>query len=941
MSDRKDLTRWNRAGLSRFRYVDGNAASYLETLRLSLLELFTDPVTREPRWRELDVSILPGESETDRMERLVTQYQGGRRDYGWEIARTLARSVHVLTGHLDAYANEGYLGTATQWDNLRRLVEMLDYHPAPPASAATVISLKAKAGRKGTVAAGFQIKNAPEDGSAPAIFETLKDLSIDSQLNELRVKDWNQSRELFDYTPCGGSGYCAEFPFRIPEEGVSRGSRGVLQIAPPGGDPVGIPVTVTGVRPDGLSLSGPAPPNGLNFPVLRHGVSLFLHPARIQKPSLIGDDTIRLDRDHNLSVGTAVAWQEGNSWYAARVGATEDRRLSLFGGEAGHGLPPEKKSIFRLHSAEAQTLERRRVLLIPPARDRGAGNAVWGPDLKRIPADEIESVEDPQKTKIYDEVTTPGTGKVFYLSRDSAASGAVRQRNLQALQFSGDPGDLASGRWLLLVDENDRQYARRIDSLEKGEGVFTLTLKGEPLEGTLKLLYGEFTDPVQPAGWNRNMTALAGSTLELDAERLPEAMEKGRRLILKADGRALAVTVTAVDTDARTVTVTPPVSGGNGFAFTRYGTVVLGNVVDAGHGESRPEAVLGSGDAARQNQDFVFKTRDIAFVSDATQASGVRAAVDVLVNGRKWAQVATLNDSGPTDPHYTIRMTEEGYLRVGFGDGARGRRLPTGRNNVRISCRVGTGPAGNLAAGSLLKPVKPHPLVDGVSQPLAATGGNAMEAVESIRQNAPASVLTLERAVSLADFTHLAGGHSSVWQARAVARPTGFSRHETVRVVVVPAGGGALGGLKDELEDYLEAHALPGVAVEVAAYEPVRLVLQVTVRIQTDAFEPDQVVRKVRQALLDAFCLERTLLGGVLYRSAVVRVVEGVEGVENSHCVIREATLVDDAGAPIPVRWVARGADGTIRSIRPTEMQVIHLDGRAPALEVSAEAFGL
>ena len=47
MSKRGDLTRWNRAGLSRFRYVDGNAAEYLEILRQQLAKRFVEPDAQE------------------------------------------------------------------------------------------------------------------------------------------------------------------------------------------------------------------------------------------------------------------------------------------------------------------------------------------------------------------------------------------------------------------------------------------------------------------------------------------------------------------------------------------------------------------------------------------------------------------------------------------------------------------------------------------------------------------------------------------------------------------------------------------------------------------------------------------------------------------------------------------------------------------------------
>ena len=145
MSDKSDLTRWNRAGLSRFRYIDNNAVTYLEQLRQTLEDRF-------PNWKDLKLEIPDPDLEKvtrrerddrlhQRQELLLEQYNGERRDWGWEIARSFARACHVLTEHIDAYANEGFLGTATQWDSVRRMVEMLDYHPAPPASASTVLVL--------------------------------------------------------------------------------------------------------------------------------------------------------------------------------------------------------------------------------------------------------------------------------------------------------------------------------------------------------------------------------------------------------------------------------------------------------------------------------------------------------------------------------------------------------------------------------------------------------------------------------------------------------------------------------------------------------------------------------------------------------------------------------------------------------------------------------
>ena len=164
-----DLTRWNRAGLDRFQYVDANAVTLLDALRGGLESHFGGS-----NWtRDADV---PPES----------QYVETPVEWGWQLSRALARASHILLGYIDAYANEGYLQTATQWDNVRRLVSMLGYRPAPPSSASTPLALALKPGTSGTVRRGLATRYAPPDGSPAVVFETLADVAADAALNSLR-----------------------------------------------------------------------------------------------------------------------------------------------------------------------------------------------------------------------------------------------------------------------------------------------------------------------------------------------------------------------------------------------------------------------------------------------------------------------------------------------------------------------------------------------------------------------------------------------------------------------------------------------------------------------------------------------------------------------------------------------------------------------------------
>jgi predicted phage baseplate assembly protein len=320
--------------------------------------------------------------------------------------------------------------------------------------------------------------------------------------------------------------------------------------------------------------------------------------------------------------------------------------------------------------------------------------------------------------------------------------------------------------------------------------------------------------------------------------------------------------------------------------FTQGNLVIRGNVVYSGHGETQSVKVLGSGDASLINQHFIFDKKKVSFIADSLFPTGVRGDVAIIIGDQTWIQVPRIVNSKSTDSVYQINMTEEGYLKISFGNGIYGRRLPTGNNNVMIQYRKGVGLTGNLKIGSLNKLVQPHPLIDKVFQPLKATGGNELEGIESLRENAPAALLTLERAVSLEDFTHLASSQSSVWQAKALSRSPGIGRKEKVEVVVIPAMGGALGGLKESLQSYLKAHALPGIEIVISGYKEQRINLNVILNIKYKEYDPEKIKKLVEAELVREFSLQKRKLGASLYLSEIYKVIEGISGVENSSCTL-------------------------------------------------------
>jgi hypothetical protein len=870
-----DLTRWNRAGLPRFRYVDGNAAAWLEELRLALLSRnlapLLDPNAPDPAasldwWKEVWRNppadqqgqaflkqVLDGvetrllwqapdgagplwvrppvrpELETEWSARLRDQYEAGRGDLAWEIVRSFARGVHVLTEHLDAYANEGYLGTATQWESVRRLIAMLDVRPAPPASASTVLVLEAKADRQGVLAKGFQIKHSPPDGRAPLIFETLEDLEVDAGLNALRPLDHDRSPEV-------AQGSRIELDGRV--KGLKAGEPLLLEDERSGElhayliQSVSEEETVTRVDVSPTVKSG-IPKGWARVHAVPRERLAPIAPAA--KGAVVGRALQLTEEPAGLQPGDVVWISDGHQPVFRRVDEVRGRRILL---DLPIGdLRISQTVVGRPIVLSVNNIDHREVihdngggkeatiLVIRVAGDWSRLGGDWLADKSvkvgqdPLPLFQVVSADfrpvgsvtageghpldpnggytilrlqwthqsglgNPQALLV-----SPPGGGIWKADRFlEKTSGALPAAITSALPKKAAAGDLA------VVASGSTMSWTRLASIEADVDAGTALLRadqsgwrergGGPFFLAETRVFTKFERSARVLGWAANTTPVSGVEVPMPPG-VPAALRPGRTVVVELDDQpSLAISSRVVAVVPGKVTLDRPVPAGS----RRDNLVLRANAVLAGHGETKGERALGSGDASRSHQTFRFDEKGVSFVADPGQPAGVRAAIEVRIGNRVWQQVPTLADSGPADPHYTVRMTEDGGVELAFGDGRNGRRLPTGVNNVRLAWRSGAGLAGNLPAGKLVKAARPNPMIETVRQPLPATGGNDMEGVESMRATAPASVSTLGRAVSLADYGRLAASQSSVWQAAAFSMPTGLARKDSVRVVVVPAG---------------------------------------------------------------------------------------------------------------------------------------------------------
>ncbi|HNL89490.1 MAG TPA: putative baseplate assembly protein [Nitrospira sp.] len=311
--------------------------------------------------------------------------------------------------------------------------------------------------------------------------------------------------------------------------------------------------------------------------------------------------------------------------------------------------------------------------------------------------------------------------------------------------------------------------------------------------------------------------------------------------------------------------------------YERATVRINANVAAATHGESVKEP-LGSGDASTPYQQFILRQPPLTYVS-ADTPTGSASTLKVYVNEVLWEEVPFFYGHGPTERIYITRRDDEGRTTIRFGDGISGARLPTGQNNVRAEYRKGIG-LGGLARTGQLSLLMSRPLgLKGVLNPEAAQGAEDPESRDDARTNAPLTVLTLDRAVSLQDYEDFARTFSGVAKAQAVWVWDGRKRSIFLTVAgpageLLEEGGSVITKLKASLRTYGD----PFVVFTVKPYRQAWFEVEGTVTI-----DPDHVIEVVMDAisagLQQRYAFEARAFGQPVALSEVIAAIQAVPGV--------------------------------------------------------------
>ena len=811
-------------------------------------------------------------------------------DFTIALVDSAAAMLDVLTFYQERLANESWLRTAREPRSVRALARLIGYRPSPGVAAAThlAFTLQEAPGAPAQAAApvvlpvGTRVQSVPGPDEAPQTFETTEPAEARAAWNAVPVqvsRPWLPAPGDRDLYLAGtatrlqpGDTLLVVGAERAADAGSERWDVRVLTAVE--ADP---PRDRTRVAwADGLGSAGTLPAAAdVRVYAFRLRAALFGHNApdprllSITGTQLIellegeplnrkwkGFDTLGQEVDLDASYPRVVP----GSWVA--LAANDSTPLP--------GAVELYRAVTVAHPSRADFTLSAKVTRILLDTDEGLSHFDRRMTLVLAESEELPSAERP--------LGSPLSG-----GRLDLAHPVDGLRPGQALAVAGKRQRLRvrdGVQGLLLArDDGSTVPLRPGDALPLAAAPVRLTGSGPQAAAAL----------LEPHELAEHLAA-ASATVTLRVRLLDSDGREGNAVVLasqvrlapaeKGDGEVSEVVFVDDAADAvshdRDRTSLRLVSGLQ-HCYDRHTVRVNGNVAPATHGESVAET-LGGGDAAARDQRFALRQVPLTYVGAPTP-EGRASTLQVRVNDLLWTEVPSLYGHGPDERVFTTAVDEEGRATVLFGDGVEGARLPAGQDNVRAAYRKGTGAAGNLPAGRLTTPLsRPLGVVE-VTHPAPATGGADPEAPDAVRARAPLQVLTLGRAVSVADYRDYARTFAGIDKAHAVWIPSGPGRGVFLTVAgaggtAVPAAGRTHRDLVASLRRYGDA-LLP---LRVESYASAAFRVRAQVRVAADA-EPERVLAAAANAMRRDFGFAARGFGQTVSVDEVAAVLHGVPGV--------------------------------------------------------------
>lgn len=244
-----------------------------------------------------------------------------------------------------------------------------------------------------------------------------------------------------------------------------------------------------------------------------------------------------------------------------------------------------------------------------------------------------------------------------------------------------------------------------------------------------------------------------------------------------------------------------------------------------------------------------------------------------------WTLRRDVLSSGRFARDFVVEVEDDGTASLRFGDNVLG-AAPAGGTQFALTFRIGSGPPGNLGAGTLTRVVTGVAGITSLYNPLPAVGGADPESLTEIRQYAPQAFRVQERAVTEQDYAAMAMRFTGVADAVARIRWTGSWYTAYLYVTRTNNQSADDPSFIAAIEHFLDGYRMAGVDLEIRGPAIVALDLALGVCVRT-GYVRANVKRDLLAAFAALFAPGNFTFGTPLYESRIYAVAMAVAGVES------------------------------------------------------------
>jgi uncharacterized phage protein gp47/JayE len=868
------------------------------------------------------------------LEKLTTRSDN---DLSIALLDSWATIADVLTFYQERIANEGFLRTATERRSVFELARSIGYELRPGVSASTYLAFKMDTSPTSpkviTIEAGTKVQSIPGKDEMPQVFETSAD--IQSRQNWSEIKPQQKTRQdaatalargeaIFEGTATklrAGDGLLfviggSPQAFRIAKEVEidAENKQTIVTFEP--GNTSGVEMSRS--IDDDAMIDSDSNFTGKDLNEILAAKPNSWTESELEAKAELAGWSLDIIVDAINSLAKQQQRQTKDGVYAFRI------KCGVFGHNAPmwNSLPPEMRFEYNFNRDPS-------VPVTPPYPERRGYNWDNGRDINRnssndyydrkngnlIYMDNIYSTILPESWIVLKDYNKSSVFYVKETREDSltefSLTGKATGLILETLMMPspakiGDEfrtGQESPVHGVYTFARYTKGGAAPLPTREESEIELELDENFPPIRSTnrgavwrLAKIFGKIED------YDFRKTTVYAQSEQLPLANIPVKEETvcGRNLVLEKmvgwlqEGQPVLVEgeladspdmekremalVKSVTHSMSTLLTTIELYSELAYTYKRDTVTINANIAKATHGETKEEAI-GSSDPSQRFQSFELKQKPLTFVPDSSP-SGAKSTLEIKVDGVVWKEASSFEGLSKSDDAYVTRTDNDSITSVIFGDGTNGRLPPSGFESIKARYRVGIGMGGLVDTDKLTLLMKRPLGVKSVTNPLAATGAADPEELNDARRNAPRTVLTLDRIVSIKDYADFARGFAGVGKATAYEVEYGGER--LVLVAIASASGDTVTD-KDELYRKLkvaiDSYKDPTARFLLRSFNKMLFDVRTKILVSEDR-EFEDVKADVKDALKKAFSFESRDFGQAVPLSEVFSVIQGVKGVK-------------------------------------------------------------